>query len=90
MDILPDIQLGPVRDRKDADALPSGFAGVIEVPQFGALGLWVPPMACGAEGKDPLFCPAFLFIAPRAAKGRVKAIMVERLFQAFSLPHIGV
>src|SRR3546814_3103257 len=41
-DVLPDVELGPVRDREDADALALRLAGVVEVPQFGALFLRIP------------------------------------------------
>ncbi len=42
IDVLPDIQLGPVRERKDPDALTRIDFGVVEAPQFGALVFGVP------------------------------------------------
>src|SRR5437016_2503209 len=36
-DVLPDIELGPVRERKHPKALPGSLAGVVEAPELGAL-----------------------------------------------------
>src|SRR3546814_16935359 len=36
-DILPDVELGPVRDREHAAALALRLAGVVEVPELGTL-----------------------------------------------------
>src|SRR3546814_19629666 len=51
-DILPDVEFGPVADRKDAAALPLRFPGVVQVPQFGPLLLRVPAVGRGAERED--------------------------------------
>ena len=90
MDILPDVEFGPVRDRKNADALALGFAGIVKVPQFGPLVLWVPTMRCSAEREDAFFCTRFFFVASSATKCDVETIFVERLLQPFGLPHVGV
>jgi hypothetical protein len=42
VDVLPDVELGPVREREHADALALVLAGVVEVPELGALVLRVP------------------------------------------------
>ena len=47
-------------------------------------------MAGGAEGEDAFLGPALFLVAPRPAEGRVEAIHVERLLQAFGLPQVGV
>ena len=90
VDVLPDVELGPIGDREDADALPLILLGVVEVPELGPLVLRVPAMACGTEAEDAFLGAALFLIAPRAAKSRVKAVFVERLLQTFCLPHIGV
>src|SRR5690606_10948974 len=89
-DILPDVELGPVADREDADALTLRLAGVVEAPEFGPLPLGVPAVARGAEGEDAFLRPALLLVAPRAAEGDVEAVEVERLLEPLGLPHVGV
>ncbi len=42
MDVVPDVELGPVGKREDADALAFVDAAVVEVPEFGPLILGVP------------------------------------------------
>ena len=85
VDILPDIHLRPVGERKDADALARMDAGVVEIPQLGALILRVPLTGRVAEGVDALLGAGFLFIAPRAAKGRVEVVVAQRIQQRLRL-----
>ena len=87
---MPDIQLGPVGEGKDANALALRLSPIEEVPQFRALVPWVPAMGRGAEREDAFLGPALLLIATRAAEGDVEPVLVERLFQPLGLPHIGV
>jgi hypothetical protein len=84
MDILPDIQLGPVGDGKHPDALALGLAGIVEMPEFRALVFRVPAMVGGAEREDALLGTGFLLIAAGAAESSVEAVMVQRLFQPFA------
>ena len=42
VDVFPDVEFGPVGEGEDADVLAGVDAGVVEVPQFGALVLWGP------------------------------------------------
>ena len=75
VDVLPDVEFGPVGEREDADALALIDAAVVEVPQFGALVLGVPLAEGVAEGVDALLGARFLFVAARAAEGRVEAAL---------------
>src|SRR3546814_11575644 len=84
-DILPDVEFGPVADRKDADALPLRFPGVVQVPQFGPLLLRVPAVGRGAEREDAFLGAALFLVPARAAKGDVEAVEVERLLQPFEI-----
>src|SRR4029453_16136452 len=59
-DVLPDVELGPVRDREDADVLAFADARVVEVPQLGPLHARVPLAEVVAEGEDPLLRAAAL------------------------------
>ena len=88
MDVLPDIELGPVRDRKDADAFALGLVRVVEVPQFGALLLRVPAVIATPEAEDALLRATFFLVTARAAEGGVETKLIERLLESFSLPHI--
>ena len=49
VDVLPDVELGPVRQREHADALALVLARVVEAPQLRALVLRVPAVL-GASG----------------------------------------
>ena len=90
MDVLPDVELGPVRDRKNTDALPLGLSRVVKVPELRALVLRVPAVRCSPEREDPLLRAALFLIAARPAKRSVKAVVIERLLQPFRLPHVGM
>src|SRR5262249_36576565 len=90
VDVLPHIEFGPIREREDADRLALVFARIVEPPEFGPLVLRIPTVIGGAEGEDAFLGAALLFVAPRAAEGCVEAVFVERLFEALSLPEIGV
>src|SRR3546814_11723243 len=89
-DILPDVEFGPVADRKDADALPLRFTGVVQVPQFGPLLLRVPAVGRGAEREDAFLGAVFFLVTASAANGDVQAVEVECVLQPFGMPLAGV
>ena len=66
------------------------LAGVVEVPQFGALVLGVPAVPGIAEGENALLGAGFFLVAPRAAKGRIKAVFVEGLLEAVGFHDLGM
>ena len=74
MDVVPDVELGPVGEREDADAFAGPDAAVKERPELGALILGVPLAGGVAEGEDALLGAGFLFVAARAAEGCVEAV----------------
>ena len=45
-------------------------------------------MAWPTEGKDAFLRAGFFLITPRAAKGGIKAVFIERLTQGFCLHHL--
>src|SRR5207245_1720631 len=90
IDVLPDVQLGPVRDREHAQAFALALARVVQTPEFGALQLRVPAMLFRTDREDALFRARFFFVAPGAAERRIEAVVVERLLQALGLPDVGV
>ena len=54
VDVLPDVDLGPVREREHADALAGAQLAVQQVPQLRALPLRVPLTVRVADGEDAL------------------------------------
>ena len=85
VDVLPDVHLGPVREREDAQALAGMNARVVEVPQLRALVLGIPLALFVAEGEDAFLGAGFLFVAPRAADGRVEAARAQPVQQGLGL-----
>jgi hypothetical protein len=90
VDVLPDVELGPVRQGKHADGLPRVLPRVVEAPELGPLVAGVPAMVRRAEGEDPLLGPALFLVAPRAADRGVEAVGVERQLQRLRLHHVSV
>ena len=80
-DVLPDVELGPVRDREDADVLALAHTCVVEAPQLGPLHARVPLAEVVAEGEDPLLGARALLVAPRTAEGGVEAVLGDRVQQ---------
>ena len=81
LDVLPDVQLGPVADREDAEMLALMQFGIEQVPQLRALRLRLPLAKAVAVAENTFFGAGFLFITSRAANQRVKAEFVNRLQQ---------
>src|SRR3954469_17757769 len=84
-DVLPDVELGPVRDREHPDVLALADACVVEVPQLRALVLGVPAAEVVAEREDPLLRAGPLLVAPRAAERGVEAVLGDRVEQRHGL-----
>ena len=74
-DVLPHVELGPVRDREDADVLALADPGVVEVPELGPLRARVPLPEVVAEAEDPLLRAGSLLVAPGTAHRRVEAVL---------------
>jgi hypothetical protein len=47
-------------------------------------------MLCGAEREDALLGARLLFVAARTAERGVEVVLVQGLFQALRLPHVGM
>jgi hypothetical protein len=60
-------------------------ARVVQIPQLGPLVLRVPLPGAVAEGIDALLGARLLFIAPRAAKGRIEVVVPQRIEQRLRL-----
>ncbi len=74
-DVLPDVQLGPVRQREDPDALAGVDPPVVQRPQLGALVLRVPLAELVAEGEHPLLRPRLVLVAAGAAERRAEPVL---------------
>src|SRR6188472_1205036 len=80
-DVLPHVELGPVRDREDTHLLALADAAVVEVPELRALGARVPLAEVVAKGEDPLLRARALLVAARAADRGVEAVLEHRVEQ---------
>jgi len=90
VDVLPDIQLGPVRQREHANRFAFVDVAVVDVPQLGPLIFRVPAVLAVTEGIHALFGTGFFFIATRTTKGGIKTVFVQSLLQALGLHDIGM
>jgi hypothetical protein len=70
-DVAPDVELGPVREREDADVLARRVPAVVEVPQLGPLLLGVPLAEGVAEAEEALLRAGLLLVAARPAEDGV-------------------
>ena len=80
-DVLPHVELRPVRDREHADVLALADARVVEVPELGALRARVPLAEVVAEAEDALLRAGALLVAARAAHRGVEAVLLDRVEQ---------
>ena len=87
---LPNVELGPVRDREDADALALANLAVVDIPQLGALVFGIPRMVFVAEGVDAFFGTRLFFVTTGTAERGVELVFVERLLERVGLHDVGV
>ena len=81
LDVLPDVELRPVRQREDADAFAGADAAVEQRPQFRPLVFRIPLAFGVAQREDALLRARSFFVAPRPAKCRVESSCLERVEQ---------
>src|SRR6202012_430676 len=77
----PDVEVGPVRNREDADVLALALAAVVEAPQLGPLVLRVPLAEFVAEAEHALLGAGLVLVAPTAPEDRVEAAVLDRVEQ---------
>ena len=80
-DVLPDVELGPVRQREHPDVLALAVPAVVEAPQLGPLVLRVPLAELVAEREDPLLGPGLLLVAAGAAEHGVEPVLLDGVEQ---------
>src|SRR5699024_1190858 len=84
-DVVPDIELGPVRKREAADALAGVNPPVVQGPEFRALVLGVPLAEVVAEREHPLLRACLLLVAAGAPHQRGEPVVFGGLQQHRSL-----
>src|SRR4051812_21889375 len=85
VDVLPDVDLGPVREREYANAFARTQLAVQQVPQLRALTLGVPLAVRVANREDALLGAGSLLVAPGAADGRVEVASRQAVQQRLGL-----
>src|SRR5690606_33170171 len=85
LDVLPDVEFGPVRQREDADVLAPAVLAVVELPQLGALRAGVPGAEGVPEGEDALLGAGLLLVATGTAEDRVEAVLLDAAQQGGGL-----
>ena len=84
-DVVPDVELGPVREREDPHVLARVDAAVVEAPQLGALHLRVPLAELVAVGVDALLGAGLLLVAAAATEGGGEAVLLDGVEQGADL-----
>ena len=79
VDVLPDVQLGPVANRKHSDALTPVDPAVVEVPELRSLVLRIPSVVPVPKTEHPLLGPGPFLVAPGASERGIEATGVQRL-----------
>src|SRR5436190_16003782 len=87
-DVLPDVELRPVRDRECAQVLARGEARVEEVPELRALVARIPLAVLVAVRKDPLLGARLFLVASRAAEKGVELEFANRVEERHGLVRV--
>src|SRR5580658_3235360 len=85
LDVLPDVELRPVRERENADVLAFIDAGIIDVPQFRALIFGIPLAEFVAKGIDALFGTGLFLVPARATERGIVAAIRQAVEQGAGL-----
>ena len=80
-DVLPHIELGPVREREHPYVLARADAPVVEVPELRALGLGIPLAEVVAKREHPLLGAGALFIAAGSTECRIEPVLGDGVEQ---------
>ncbi|MEN9682098.1 MAG: hypothetical protein RLZZ627_1991, partial [Pseudomonadota bacterium] len=90
IDVLPDIELGPVRQRENANTFAFVDLAVVDIPKFRTLVFGIPAVIFVSEGVDPLLGARLFLITPRTAEGGIELILVQGLFESLGLHDVGM
>src|SRR6185295_14465895 len=78
LDVLPDVELGPVAEREDAHVFAGIDARMVEIPDFRPLIFRIPLAEAVAKAEEPFLGAGFFLVAPRAADGAIEAEFLDR------------
>ena len=84
----PDVELGPVRQREDAEVLAALVTAVVEPPQLRPLVLRVPLTELVAVAEHALLGPRSLLVATGPAEDGVEAVLGDRVEQRDGLQRV--
>ena len=84
-DVLPDVELGPVRQREHAQVLTGPDLPLVQLPQLGSLPLGVPLPERVAERQDALLGARLVLVAAGAPEGGVELVGGDRIEQGRGL-----
>src|SRR5581483_6966613 len=90
VDVQPDVKLGPVRQRKHADALSRTLAAVVHPPQLWPLLFGIPPMLGGSKREHSLLGARLLLVPAGPSERRVEPMLLQRLLETLRLPQVCV
>lgn len=90
VDILPDIELGPIGEWKHTYVFVPVLASVVQVPDFRTLALWALVVIGGADRKYLFLGAESFFIAATPTQDHVEPVMLQRLLEAFGLDDLDV
>src|SRR3954447_6745915 len=79
LDVLPHIELRPVRDREHAHVLALADARVVDVPELGPLRAGVPLAEIVAEREDALLRACALLVAAGSADRGIELVLLDRV-----------
>src|SRR6185369_3053836 len=77
VDVLPHVELRPVRQRENPDRLAGIDPRIVEVPQLGALIFGIPLTELVTKGEEALLRARLFLVAPRAADGGIEAMVAK-------------
>ena len=88
LDVHPDVHLGEVGEREDAEVFAGVLAAVEEVPEFGALVFRVPLAEVVAVGEEALLGAGFFLVAAAAAEAGVVLVLLDGVEQGDGLQFV--
>src|SRR5690242_18712188 len=81
LDVAPDVQLGPVRQREHPHLLAAAQASVVQRPWFGPLSTRVPLPELVTKTQDALLSARTFLVAAGATERRVESAGFQRVEQ---------
>src|ERR1700683_1397074 len=87
-DVLPDVELGPVRQRERAQVLARADAALVELPQLRSLPLGIPLPEGISERKDTLLGSCLVLVPAGPTEGGIETVGVDGIEQRGGLQAI--